>query len=247
MFSEEENNTNIEVKENDIDINKKHLSLRKLILLFAIGFIGLFVVSFIIQLFLYFAPLDEVSKSAISNFVSYSVIFVSLILVINFDIKLFKNDFKNWTSYLFGLSIAILLVVITISYTNFINLFRTFKPSDNEEGLRKIVLAYPVLSILFFCFIGPMVEELTYRVGLFNIFIKKKWLAYLISIVIFALMHFRITSDDLIGELINLPVYLISGFALTLSYDKFGLGASLTAHICNNLYAIVSFLIVSNL
>ena len=250
MLGEEENNSNIEVKKNDIDINQnehKNMGLPKLISLFAIGFVGLIVISFTIGLFLYFADIDEGFKTGITNFITYGILLIIFALVINKDVKLFKDDFKKWTSYLMGLAIAILLIAFSIIYANIINLFRHYEVSDNETSLRSIINVMPVLSIIFFCFIGPVCEELTYRVGLFNIFAKRKWLGYLIAILVFAFAHFSFFGSDIIGELINLPVYLLSAFALTFAYDKFGLSASLTAHTINNLYAIISYLIVSNL
>ena len=250
MLLEEENNSNIEVKNNDIDIKQnaeKDMGLKKLIALFAIGFAGLIILSFILQLIFYPFDLEKGAKSGIPTFITYGLIVGALFFVINKDIKLFKDDFKKWMSYLLGISIAVLIVLFTLIYTNIVNLYRPYTISDNERDLRDIIDAFPVLSVIFFCFVGPVSEELTYRVGLFNIFIKKKWLAYLIGVLVFTLVHFRFTSSDIIGELINLPVYLLSALALVFAYDKLGLAASLTAHIGNNLYAIISYLIVKNL
>ena len=42
-----------------------------------------------------------------------------------------------------------------------------------------------------------------------------------------------------VNELLNLPSYMISGFLLTLAYEKFGLACATTAHVFNNLYGVV--------
>ena len=104
--------------------------------------------------------------------------------------------------------------------------------------LRSFITIYPFISLIFLGVIGPICEELTYRVGLFSVLKKPKWLAYVIGTLVFALAHFSFTSTNIINELVNLPVYIVSGFALCLAYDKFGLAASLTAHTVNNIYSV---------
>ena len=117
--------------------------------------------------------------------------------------------------------------------------------SENESVLREIIKAFPALSVFVFGIVGPFCEELTYRVGLFGCFKKYKWLAYLTSIIVFALMHFGFTSPNIIDELVNLPIYLFSGAAFAFAYDKFGLAGSLSAHVTNNLYAIIASIITN--
>ena len=41
--------------------------------------------------------------------------------------------------------------------------------NENEEDLRSFIVVYPITSIIFLGFIGPMCEELTYRVGVFGV------------------------------------------------------------------------------
>ena len=67
------------------------------------------------------------------------------------------------------------------------------------------------------------------------------FLAYIVTSLVFGLIHFNFfaTGDALINELLNLPSYVISGFLLTLAYDKFGFACSSVAHIVNNLFSIV--------
>ena len=249
MLSNETNNSNIDLKKNDIDINQnmhKGMGIVKLISLFLIGFGGMIIIGLIIGLILVPFEMGEATKDGIAEFISLGVILVALGLAINKDIKWFKNDYKNWKGYLIGFGFGVAIILVSIAYQEIINLFRAYEISENERRLRAIISLYPALSIIFFCFIGPVCEEITYRVSLFNIFENKRWLAYLISIIVFTLAHFGFTSSDIIGELINLPIYLLSAFALTFAYDKFGLAASLTAHTCNNLYAVIRYIIIGN-
>ena len=56
-------------------------------------------------------------------------------------------------------------------------------------------------------------------------------------------MHFGFTSEHIIDELVNLPIYLFSGAAFAVADDKLGLAGSLSAHVLNNLYAIIMSII----
>ena len=91
---------------------------------------------------------------------------------------------------------------------------------------------------------GPIVEEFTYRYGLFG-YVKKhnKTLAYVATILIFALIHFEFTTDvdQLVNELLNLPSYLIGAIVLSIAYDKSdNLVVPIIAHIFNNLISFTS-------
>ena len=122
-------------------------------------------------------------------------------------------------------------------------------PNANQTAINSLLGSYPLFCILVLGILGPVVEELTYRIGLFSFLMRtKRWIAYLVTIVIFALIHFDFMSivpavrgdpSDLIKELINLPSYLFAGGVLCVLYDTVGFSASLVAHIGNNLYSII--------
>ena len=127
--------------------------------------------------------------------------------------------------------------------------------NTNETGINTITTAFPILSLIVFGILGPLCEEVTYRVGLFSSIsqkLKPLW-AYLITILIFGLIHFDFTAlfsgnvDALIIELSNLPTYLVSGLLLCYFYTKEGFGVSSIAHIFNNLLSLLLTLISSSL
>ena len=248
MLEENNENMNIEI-ENNVDIPPekpapKPLHWGKRLALFLTGCLGFEVIAIIVSvvvalLITGYEPTDP-HVTGVINFTCYAILIVALLGILNIDIpKLFKS-FKNWKSYVFGLVFAVALVVIPIIYDTIINLFYETETSQNEGGLRQIIAIYPFLSIFIFGIVGPLCEELTYRVGAFGLLKKYKWLAYIVSSLIFALMHFDFTAKGnvMINELINLPIYIFSGVTFALAYDKFGLACSLTAHIANNLYAV---------
>ena len=217
----------------------KDISVIKKVLFLLIGIGGLFIFSLlagVIATQFHLQTKEEYTGAA--NFLTYAMLFVTLIAVLNVDIKNLKKEFKHWLPYVVGIGFGIGLIVFSIAYSAIINLFYQSEVNENEETLRSFITIYPFISLIFLGVIGPICEELTYRVGLFGVLKKPKWLAYVIGTLVFALAHFSFTSTNIINELVNLPVYVVSGFALCLAYDKFGLAASLTAHAVNNIYSV---------
>jgi len=133
--------------------------------------------------------------------------------------------------------------------------------SLNEEGLEEILAKtnYSYILVLYIVLIGPILEELVFRLILFrgisiigekigknNKFIRRfiKFLAYLISSAVFAFGHFEFSFKVLISDFANFPFYFIMGIYLAIAYDYDGyfLAAVLT-HILNNSVAtLLNFL-----
>ena len=191
-----------------------------------------------------------------AEFIMYFILFAGFILLVFFSksYKRFPSIFKDWRTYVFGLAGLGATFVLGNIWEMISSIF-TSSSSGNQELVIRIVIAYPALSIIVMAFIGPLCEELTYRVGLFGLL--RRWnrlAAYLIGIFVFAAIHFDVsalltglTSNDwsgLINELWNFPSYLIAGGVLVATYDLFGFGASSFAHVLNNLYSIIAILYV---
>lgn len=239
-----------ENKDEKLDINdnfsepekektSKDISVIKKVLFLLIGIGGLFIFSLLASLIAkQFHLQTEEEFNGAANFLTYAMLFITLIAILNVDIKKLKKEFRNWLPYVVGIGFGIGLIVFSIIYSTIVNLFYQSDINENEEALRSFITVYPITSLVFLGVIGPICEELTYRVGLFGVLKKPKWLAYVIGTLVFALAHFSFTSTNLINELVNLPVYLVSGFLLCLAYDKFGLAASLTTHTVNNIYSV---------
>ena len=153
-------------------------------------------------------------------------------------IKVFKT-FLSGRKWLEGLGYGFLLLVIGSTISLIFNLIRPSNENLNQQNIEGIVDLYPLISVLVFGIIGPIFEELTYRAGLFNILNRwNKVLAYLGTSIFFGLIHFNL-SGDIVGELINLPSYIVSGLLLCYFYDYGGFGAACIAHITNNLVGIL--------
>ena len=112
--------------------------------------------------------------------------------------------------------------------------------NNNESSIDSITTIFPLLSLLVFGLIGPICEELTYRVGFFGFFRKiNPILGYIFTAILFGFIHFDFQSNDLINELINIPSYIIAGLMLCYIYDYKGIGTSIIAHSLNNVIGIL--------
>lgn len=186
---------------------------------------------------------DEETKIKVlglSRFIVYGILLaIYLFFAVKYRDKVFFS-FKKWFNYL-GAGIAFgVLISVTLIATYLLKKYCGLKDSENEIILGKIISTYPIPSLIFFGIVGPIVEELTYRVGLFSLINRyKRWLAYVITIVIFTLVHIQFDSKDLANEMLNVPLYLFGAAVLTVTYDYFGLTGSLLCHILNNVVVII--------
>ena len=241
MFSEEENIANKSEQREPVLNNGRtqgELPPLKRLSLLIIGSAGLFFVSFIAILFVLHTTKEY--QSAITVIISYFVVFAVLIGVLAIDIPKYLEDFKNYKKYLYGLVFGAGIILFTFLYTNFVNLFYPINTSSNESGVRSIIDLFPFASIIILGIVGPLCEELAYRVGLFGLLKKvNRVVAYVVSALIFGFLHFDFTSANLINELIFLPTYIAPGVLLAVAYDLFGLPCSWVAHSLNNLFAVI--------
>lgn len=236
-------------------VASEHIPMMKIwrqILYFLVGSIGFQILATIFSLLIViiFRPENADEKlicTAIINFVSYAMLFVGLCLITwNEYKKLFKSFYiLKWKPYVFGIVGVVAIFAFNLIYNNFLTLLGyTPQINENETGVRSIVNVYPLLSLIIFGLVGPICEELTYRVGLFS-FLRRIHisLAYIGSTIIFALIHFSFESIGtslFIDELIAIVPYIFSGLTFAFLYHKFGFASSLSAHVTNNLISIVT-------
>lgn len=226
----------------------------KQVLFFLIGCIGLTVFSLIIQKIIYqFNPYFLVSDaySATINFVLYGLLFGILILIVFDNLIDIVHDFKIGRTWANGIMCAVILVALGV----FVNIITsmissaagtTVTENNNQSSIESIVSVSPVLSIIIFGIVGPVCEEITYRLGLFSLLKRlNKVLAYAGTALIFGFIHFDWTCLSsgngvlILNEFLNLPSYIVAGLWLCYTYDRFGIGASIVAHCGNNLYSLI--------
>lgn len=225
--------------------------------LFFIGWIGFQILGFIfsnIYSSMYVpegTDLQNVPYNAATTFTTYLVLFTIFILIIFFIKPAEKNkfirQFKVGKNYYLGIIFGVCLIGLNFLLSLFSTYVLKATDNDNQQGLILMVQSYPFLSVLILGFIGPICEELTYRVGLFNVISKKKrWVGYVVGMLIFGLIHFDFTAgspEAYLNELKNIPTYIIAGAYLCYSYEKSSYIGSSIAHIMNNLFSVISILI----
>ncbi len=223
---------------------------------FLIGCLGFQIIAVIVEVIMLLAgySVDDLSTAGglgILNFAAYLILFaIFLILLIPYyKTKVFRT-FKGYKVYIYGIGFGIGLIVFSIVYGLITSLIYPIEDNANQSTIEAIAAVYPFLSVVIFGIVGPICEELTYRVGLFTLL--RRWNrvgAYIVTMVIFAFIHFDFTaittcistgeSEALINELLNIPSYLVAAWALTYVYDKHGFAASTTAHAFNNLVSVL--------
>ena len=221
--------------------------------IFLIGFIGFEILSVVVVLIvgvinpLYIDNSSElyITGNTLINTITYTILVLIFVALLYPRLPYLLRKFKDWKTDFIGLAFGAMIIMATIVYSLIINYFITVETNSNEIAAESIISAYPIISIFVLGIFGPICEEITYRYGLFSLVKKKfKILAYVVTILLFALIHFDFTGN-LITELLNLPSYIIAGLILTFTYDRFGFNASVIAHVSNNLFAIITTIVAS--
>ena len=240
---------NPEVEKRKISQGVVWIPFWKQILLFAMGFIVLHILSIGLTYFLAAIKVtDEVVIHLLLNMTCYNLVFFMMIALLIGDYPKFKKSFNSYIPYVIGFGAGVILIMFSLTYNFIINICQLGTTNENQSIANSMIGNYPIISFFVIGFLGPIVEEMTYRLGMFS-FLRRinKWVAYLVTILFFTLIHFSFNPDTIVNELINLPNYLFAGFVFCFIYDKWGFGCSLTAHIINNstsvLLAILSILL----
>lgn len=237
------------------------LSIPKQIFFFLMGSLGLTLISLLVQLVIksvnpYY--LIQSSTSGNLNFILYSFLFGLMVLVLFNDITTVVKDFKIAKTWGSGIGYGAALILISYLVNVIISIISycagtSVTTNNNESTIESIASIYPFASIIIFGIIGPICEEITYRLGLFSLLKRlNRVVAYVFTALIFGAIHFDWTclgsgnSALIINEFLNLPSYIVAGVILCYTYDRLGISGSIIAHCTNNLYAMLMTLIASN-
>ncbi len=216
------------------------------IVLFFVGWLGFQILAIILTLITKNISMEEAQREAFLTFTAYGLLGLILAATQISQFKKYGKQAKNWLAPILGLAGFGAIMLFNMSYNIFLQLTRlVVSDNANETAINSITVTYPLLSVLIIGIIGPMCEEFTYRVGLFGFFRRiNKYLAYAITIVVFALIHFDFGSfavggQTLVNELLNLPFYMAAAFVFTFLFEKVGFFGSLAAHVTNNLFSVL--------
>lgn len=187
------------------------------------------------------------------NGVRYVIIFAAMVIILfaTKQMKKIVTKFKNkevWTW-------APIYLLIGIGFNFLFGMIRTLifgevPDNTNQSIVVNVITAYPVSSFFWIVLIGPIVEEFTYRYGLYGTLRRwNKYAALIITALIFGFIHFDFSviggSDKqlLYIELLNIPSYIVMGLLFSYAYEKHDIQVPIVAHVFNNLIAyIVAFI-----
>lgn len=198
----------------------------------------------------FFGKYFHSSNKLISNVtLSLAEVFILLILFLIFRKKIIK-DFKNFKKdYKKNLNIGFKYYCIgflVMAASNLILNLIFGGIATNEAVNREYLKNYPLYSIIAMVFIGPLVEEIVFRLGFKKAF--KKCLPYAIfSAVLFGSLHVYTAYEGMsIAEILknwSQILYVVPYGALGFSfaktfYETDNIFTSMTIHVLHNAFTI---------
>lgn len=235
------------------------------ILVLILGLLGMFVLPTIVAvaILLIVPVIDEQSAifwSYIAQLLAYGLYVLFLFLYLGKDrVKRILNGLISGrnvkTAVIFAVAAYLASMVASILVTVF---FGSPDSNANQDSLNSSFITNPGLVVLLAVVFAPVVEELVFRYSIFRPLAKKnRIIAYLVTIIGFAGIHFISSVSVLITELgdpatsatamttfledlKSLPVYLAGAFVLTLVYDINGnIATSILTHAFYNLSQVI--------
>lgn len=197
---------------------------------------------------------ENVIANMIVNISCYTLLTISLLLICGKpSLKELGKQFKNKNAIIDGIAYGAFLLIASGAVAMLINLIRggDNTVNDNQAAIELMTRVVPVPMFIMTVIFAPICEEITYRLGLFNVLRRKnRWLAYVCASLIFAFIHFTIPEKgetfnaNLANEFWNIPSYIVSGVILCRAYEKHqSIATSMIAHAINNFVAIVMTII----
>jgi membrane protease YdiL (CAAX protease family) len=246
-----------------IDIKPDYYLLSKFnqFRIFLSGSVGLIVLSILYIMLFSFGANFFLSSEAYQSLIESSQFLVALNFIVYFSIMVIFISWLSKTtiikqlflSFFNGTKLQKSLIYFGLLYAMLIGLNLVYEllgirveDNTNQETITQLTLSFPFLSFITFVFLGPIVEEITYRLGLFSLVRRyNRWLGYLITALVFGFIHFDYGSADYMNELINMPLYVFAGVLFTFIYEKEGFEVATLTHILNNGFSILIIWIIS--
>jgi membrane protease YdiL (CAAX protease family) len=142
---------------------------------------------------------------------------------------------------LLGISTGAFLFLLTLAITNALEYAELGSKPSNQALLQDFSKQWPIIVVLFTVVLAPVFEELLYRKLLFARLAQANHLitAYLLSSLLFALMHEPAPTNGIADWLLKLLIYGLMGAIFAWVYKKTGkLWPAILAHAGNNLFGM---------
>jgi membrane protease YdiL (CAAX protease family) len=152
------------------------------------------------------------------------------------DLKYFLANFGENTDIAFKYWIIGFILMALSNYI--IILFSPVKTATNENSVRSIINATPIIALIFSCLVAPFIEEIIFRKS-FKDAIETKWLFILVSGIVFGALHVVGNIESLYGLLFLAP-YSFLGLAFAMTYYKTNnIFSSIFIHFFHNTLVIL--------
>lgn len=186
---------------------------------------------------------NNIIISTLSQLGTYIIILLGLILIYHKrlleDLKTFKKEYikialKYW---LIGLGIMMICNILIQSITGDI--------AANESANRELLTNFPISNIITMVFIGPLIEEITFRASFKKAFTK--WYTFsLVTAIIFASFHLLAGSS--LSEILYIIPYGALGFFFAKAfYETDNIYTSFIAHMIHNGICVCLIMLVNSL
>lgn len=235
-------NKNFERNIGNTDAMSDIALMRCLVLLVCASILPFIICSLIIVLWQSISAQGESVLFSLCAQIISSLISLAICAIILRDrIKALFASAKNWRGILSGVAVGVAIFCASFLLGSLLS----HTENENQAALLRELSASPLLFAISSVLITPILEELAFRVAIFSPLIKINLpFAYIMSALIFSLMHVDLGAADIWRELISLPNYLVAGTLLAFSYQKFGFWGSVAAHFTNNLMAMIFSIII---
>lgn len=151
------------------------------------------------------------------------------------------NDFKNFKQTYVGVAIKNWILGLIIMMISNIIITTILKDiAANENANRQLLLNYPISNFITMIFIGPLIEEITFRASFKNAF-KKWWTFALTTGLIFGLAH--IAEWNLTEFLYIIPYGALGFFFAKAFYETDNIYTSFIAHMIHNALCVTIILL----
>ena len=151
----------------------------------------------------------------LTNFTTYAVLCGVLLLLTR---NIFKQDFQkidSWGNFSKQMGLGLLCTFgMALLGNSIVVLLGTTETAANQELIASALSAMPVLMIFTVVFLGPIVEEIIFRLVLMNLFNWKPIYNLIFSSLVFGLIHV------LVGGFIHLITYFLMGLVFGYFYLK---------------------------
>ena len=191
--------------------------------------------------------------SGLLNFIIYLLLLPVIIFILrpnlkyDFEITKKTEPFNIIKYVVYGYIFLIAMNYVSMIVSNVLSsLFNQPEEiSVNQFSIEMILHSNgAIFMVLSAVIMGPIVEELVFRKGIFSLF-KNKWVALILSSLLFGSIHL-IGEASLVDAIVNGVSYILMGFVFGIIYIKTekNILIPILVHVISNLLSILAILYI---